>query len=123
MCGIVGYWNKSNNLNIDLLNENVSNMAKTLHHRGPDDTGVWVDPSSGIALGHRRLSIIDISDLGHQPMFSSNGRFVISYNGEVYNYNQIRYILESKKYIFKSNSDTEVLLASFEELVIKESCT
>ena len=60
MCGIVGYWNKSNNLNIDLLNENVSNMAKTLHHRGPDDTGVWVDPSSGIALGHRRLSIIDI---------------------------------------------------------------
>ena len=121
MCGIVGYWNKSNNLNIDLLNENVSNMAKTLHHRGPDDTGVWVDPSSGIALGHRRLSIIDISDLGHQPMFSSNGRFVISYNGEVYNYNQIRYILESKKYIFKSNSDTEVLLASFEEWGIKES--
>lgn len=121
MCGIVGYWNKSNNLNVDLLKDNVSNMARTLHHRGPDDTGVWVDPTNGIALGHKRLSIIDISDSGHQPMLSYNGRFVISYNGEVYNYNSLRAILEKRNYIFKSNSDTEVLLASFQEWGVKES--
>ena len=121
MCGIVGYWNKSNNLNVDLLKDNVSNMASTLHHRGPDDTGVWVDPTNGIALGHKRLSIIDISDSGHQPMLSSNGRFIISYNGEVYNYNSLRSILEKRNYIFKSTSDTEVLLASFQEWGVKES--
>ena len=84
------------NLNVDLLKDNVSNMARTLHHRGPDDTGVWVDPTNGIALGHKRLSIIDISDSGHQPMLSYNGRFVISYNGEVYNYNSLGAISYSK---------------------------
>ena len=121
MCGIVGYWNQSNNLDLKLLKNNLKKMVVTLHHRGPDDTGIWIDSSNGIGLGHKRLSIIDISEAGHQPMVSSDGRFVITYNGEVYNYNYLRSILEKNNHIFKSNSDTEVLLASFQQWGVKDS--
>ena len=74
MCGIAGFWNTSAEKGADILEDIVSKMASTLVHRGPDDTGTWVDERVGIALGHRRLSIIDISDAGHQPMLSADGR-------------------------------------------------
>lgn len=85
-------------------------MADAIISRGPDDNGVWVDKYNGIALSHRRLSIIDRSKDGHQPMVSSNGRYVICYNGEMYNFKELRHELESTGKSFKSNSDTEVVL-------------
>jgi len=90
-------------------------MADALHHRGPDDSGVWVDPEAGIALGHRRLSIIDLSLQGQQPMRSANGRYVISFNGEVYNHKVLRRELEGEfeatgGHSFRGHSDTEVML-------------
>ena len=83
MCGITGFWRKSADQSTDWLEETAATMAATLVHRGPDDKGTWVDEEVGIAFAHRRLSIIDVSDAGHQPMISPNGRYVIIYNGEV----------------------------------------
>jgi asparagine synthase (glutamine-hydrolysing) len=88
-------------------------MADALAHRGPDDRGVWVDAAAGVALGHRRLSIIDTSPLGHQPMTSESGRYVLSYNGEVYNFAELRRELQHHR--FRGTSDTEVVLAAFEQ--------
>jgi asparagine synthase (glutamine-hydrolysing) len=89
-------------------------MAAALVHRGPDDSGAWADEQTGVALGHRRLSIIDLSPLGHQPMASASGRFVVSYNGEIYNYRELRLELEQAGVGFRSHSDTEVMLAAIE---------
>ena len=85
-------------------------MAETIRHRGPDDAGTWIDAEIGIALCHQRLSIIDLSKAGHQPMLSACGRYVISYNGEVYNFQKIRAELAQLGHSFHSNSDTEVIL-------------
>jgi len=87
-------------------------MVDQLSHRGPDDFGYWLDKTNGLALGHRRLAILDISPTGHQPMRSACGRYVIVYNGEVYNYREIRKELEDFGYGFKGNSDTEIILAA-----------
>ena len=87
-------------------------MTNTLVNRGPDDKGFWCDKKNGIALGHRRLSILEISKLGRQPIESRNKRFVISYNGEIYNYLEIKKELENSGKIFNSNCDTEVLIES-----------
>ena len=88
-------------------------MADTLVHRGPDDSGTWVNEEAGVAFGHRRLSIIDTSDAGHQPMVSANGRYVIIYNGEVYNFKELRQQLEQLGHTFRGHSDTEIMLTSF----------
>jgi asparagine synthase (glutamine-hydrolysing) len=87
-------------------------MAQTLAHRGPDAGGVWTDPDGAVSLGHRRLSIIDLSSDGAQPMRSAGGRYVLSYNGELYNFRALRAELSS--YPFRGGSDTEVLLAAVE---------
>lgn len=86
-------------------------MVERLHHRGPDDSGTWIDEACGLGLGHARLAVIDLSPLGHQPMASLCGRYVIAFNGEIYNYRELRSELEAAGESFRSHSDTEVLLA------------
>ena len=89
-------------------------MAHTLHHRGPDDSGVWIDENSGLTLAHRRLAVIDRSSAGHQPMESTCGRYAITYNGEIYNHTEIRAQLDqrSSNSAWRGHSDTETLLAA-----------
>ena len=88
-------------------------MTDSIVHRGPDGEGQWINKNVGI--GHRRLAILDLSPAGHQPMISQNGKFVLSYNGEIYNFREIRAQLESCGYQFRSKSDTEVVLTSLIE--------
>jgi asparagine synthase (glutamine-hydrolysing) len=82
-----------------------------LKHRGSDDAGMWLNGDKHIALGHRRLSIIDLSSAGHQPMLSKDGRYVIVFNGEIYNYLEIRQQLQQIGFVFNGSGDTEVILA------------
>ena len=111
MCGICGVlWSE-----LDAsLSSTARMMADTLHHRGPDGAGVWVDPDAGIALGHRRLSIIDLSSAGAQPMMSPCGRYVIAFNGEIYNHLDMRKDLSlvGAAPVWRGSSDTETLLAA-----------
>ncbi|MCD6401845.1 MAG: asparagine synthase (glutamine-hydrolyzing), partial [Anaerolineales bacterium] len=121
MCGITGFWQLKGN-NKELLKDTIIKMTKTFTHRGPDDSGFYINKETGIALGHRRLSILDLSPKGHQPMESFSGRHVIVYNGEVYNYKELRKEIENDFNIkFKSSSDTEVVLAGFEVWGIEET--
>ncbi|WP_295458369.1 asparagine synthase (glutamine-hydrolyzing) [uncultured Thiodictyon sp.] len=92
------------------LHQAVARMNQTLVHRGPDDEGLWLDAAAGVALGHRRLSILDLSPLGHQPMVSACGRFVLAFNGEIYNHQALRREI-GEGYAWRGHSDTEVLLA------------
>jgi asparagine synthase (glutamine-hydrolysing) len=110
VCGIVGYLNFDGQPASPVI---VKAMTDMLVHRGPDDEGQLVE--GGLGLGHRRLSIIDLSPSGHQPMASRGGHLVISYNGEIYNYRELRLELETRRHMFRSESDTEVLLAALEE--------
>ncbi len=114
MCGIVGIWNKSISYGRDEIAEDLTKAVGLLRHRGPDDNGTWTN-AQGIALGHTRLSILDLSFHGHQPMISEDGRFVIVYNGEVYNFADIRKELSAMGHTFRGSGDTEVILASFQE--------
>ena len=111
MCGISGLLDMSRRCGNHELQRTVLKMVSTLHHRGPDDVGTWADAEAGIALGHRRLSIVDLSPEGHQPMRSVCGRYVISFNGEVYNFKELRRELETLGYTFRGHSDTEVMLS------------
>lgn len=115
MCGISGFINNSRDQNHDELRAQVRRMTACLQHRGPDDGGEWVDASHGIAFGHRRLSIIDLSPLGHQPMHSVHDRYTLIFNGEIYNFKALRAELEQLGHGFRGHSDTEVLLAAFEQ--------
>jgi len=110
MCGIAGLWTQNPKTRNQGLESLARRMGAALRHRGPDDQGVWCDPHAGLALSHRRLSIIDCSPAGHQPMISANGRFVISYNGEIYNYRDIAKDLIKAGHAPKGGSDTAVLL-------------
>ncbi len=113
MCGLVGFFNYKH-LNGD-PRSTLATMTKRLEHRGPDDSGLWLSQDDEIALGHRRLSILDISALGHQPMHSTNGRYVLAYNGEIYNFQDLKKQLELNGYAFSSHSDTEVILSLITE--------
>jgi len=115
MCGITGFCTFDNKNNSKELNNIINKMSNSLHHRGPDDKGVWIDSDNGVALGHKRLSIIDLSKSGHQPMISNNGRYVISFNGEIYNYKKLKKDLKETGYIFKSKYNTEVILSAIEK--------
>jgi asparagine synthase (glutamine-hydrolysing) len=110
MCGIAGFLDLSRSTSDQVLRRIAGGMAEPLRHRGPDDDGVWVEAEAGIALGHRRLSILDLSPAGSQPMLSGNQRFTISYNGEVYNFRALRAELEAAGQSFRGSSDTEVIL-------------
>src|SRR5688572_14224897 len=103
MCGIAGYFG-------DESSARATWMTRWLAHRGPDDEGVWSSERYPVALGNRRLKILDLSPLGHQPMLSRDGRWVLTFNGEIYNYLELRAELVSGGHTFRSESDTEVLL-------------
>ncbi len=96
MCGIAGFYDAGRATPTDELKRMVVNMAQAIRHRGPDDAGDWVDAHAGVALGFRRLAIIDLSTAGAQPMISHDGRWVIVFNGEIYNHRQIRDDLEGR---------------------------
>jgi len=117
MCGLAGFWT-SRSMTADALHAGVLAMIEPIAHRGPDDHGCFTDPA-GVALGFRRLAIVDLSANGHQPMASASGRFTIIFNGEVYNHADIRRELLALGYSFRGHSDTEVMLAAFEEWGIK----
>jgi len=110
MCGIAGFW-KTKRSSEDPL-ETLNRMGVALSHRGPDDSGTFYDPATGIALAFRRLSILDLSSQGHQPMVSASGRYVIIFNGEVYNFQEIKAELGERAW--RGHSDTEVMLAAIE---------
>jgi asparagine synthase (glutamine-hydrolysing) len=108
MCGIAGFQGA---FDTELLDR----MSATIAHRGPDDHGTWSDPEPRIGLAHRRLSIIDLSPLGHQPMSNGDGALHITYNGEIYNHRELKAKLESSGHRFRGSSDTEVLLGLYQE--------
>lgn len=116
MCGLTGYLS----IGVIINEAAIKKMATAIAHRGPDSHDYWLDASSGIAFGHRRLAVVDLSPAGAQPMHSASGRYVIAYNGEVYNHNKLRaeiniLLAENKQIIkWRGHSDTETLLAGFE---------
>jgi asparagine synthase (glutamine-hydrolysing) len=114
MCGIAGFWNSSSRRNYE-LEETARCMASVLQHRGPDDEGVWTDTDASLALAHRRLAILDLSREGHQPMHSRDQRYVIVFNGEIYNFNSLRSELEKRGGTFRGHSDTEIALEAISE--------
>jgi asparagine synthase (glutamine-hydrolysing) len=114
MCGFAGLLSTCGYTSAE-LSDHAAGMIRPLVHRGPDDCGIWTDEAAGIAFGFRRLSILDLSPHGHQPMRSPSGRFVMVFNGEVYNFVDLRRELAGKGYQFRGGSDTEVVLAAFDE--------
>lgn len=110
MCGIAGLFSPSASINAERLQVSLEGMTKTLAHRGPDAEGLWSDPAHGIGLGHKRLSIRDLSPTGAQPMHAGHGRYVIAYNGEIYNAEELRDELHQRGISFDGTSDTEVVL-------------
>lgn len=126
MCGFTGFWQDEASLRThgvsdtpdakgSYLERTAKAMAQKIAHRGPDGHGVWAHPDQNLVFAHRRLSIVDVSQHGHQPMISASGRYVIAFNGEVYNASRLRPALEAKGYTFHGHSDTEVMLALIED--------
>jgi len=115
MCGINGFYNPARDEDEQSLRATAEAMAAAIAHRGPDAADSWADAEAGIAFGHRRLSIIDLSAAGNQPMASADGRYVLVTNGEIYNFPDLRAELEAKGHGFRGHSDTEVLLAAIVE--------
>jgi asparagine synthase (glutamine-hydrolysing) len=108
MCGIAGYFNT-----FHLHANDLKRLTDVIKHRGPDGEGFYIDEAMGVGLGHRRLAILDLSELGKQPMTYADSDYWITYNGEIYNYVELREDLKQLGYIFHSNTDTEVLLAAY----------
>jgi asparagine synthase (glutamine-hydrolysing) len=123
MCGISGFLDPSRSSVHAWMLATASLMERAMELRGPDDEGAWADAEAGIALGHRRLAILDLSPEGRQPMFSASGRYAIVFNGEIYNYLDVRAGLEAEGAAprFRGTSDTEVMLAAFERWGLEES--
>src|SRR5258707_11325338 len=121
MCGLTGF--VADAATSDDLLQTVRRMCDGIAHRGPDDAGEWIDAESGVALGFRRLAIIDLSPAGHQPMVSASGRYVVTLNGEVYNFEDLRRELREAGLApsFRGHSDTEVMLAAFEAWGVEEA--
>lgn len=117
MCGIAGILNSGTAEPARL----VSNMIETMRYRGPDDWGTWAEAAVGLGLGHARLSILDVSPGGHQPMVSASGRYVLTFNGEVYNFLELRRVLEDQGDRFRGHSDTEVMLAAIERWGLQDA--
>ncbi|MHC1783378.1 MAG: asparagine synthetase B [Anaerolineaceae bacterium] len=115
MCGITGFIDTTTKTSTAELTSFVTGMSDAITHRGPDDSGAWVDARHGVAFGFRRLAIIDTSPAGHQPMVSAEDRFVIIFNGEIYNYEDLRKELMALGHSFKGHSDTEAMLAGFSQ--------
>ena len=113
MCGITGYWTRRGDPAAWL--RDLAGSVEALRNRGPDDHGVWVRPGGRVALGHTRLSILDLSPLGHQPMRSADGHLTMVFNGEVYNFATIRGELEALGHRFRSTGDSEVVLAAIRQ--------
>lgn len=123
MCGFAGLWRLDGAGQAQELDAAATAMATAIRHRGPDDAGAWSDARTGLALGHRRLSIVDLSPAGHQPMASPAGRYVIAYNGEVYNHMTLRAQLQASGAApaWRGHSDTETLLAAFEHWGVEDT--
>src|SRR6185369_5158659 len=122
MCGIAGFIMQGSTSQADLL-ATATRISDPLFHRGPDDSGVWCDTAAGLGMAHRRLSILDLSPAGHQPMTSPSGRYVTVYNGEIYNHLEIRKELEKSgnEPHWRGHADTETILAGFEVWGIEET--
>jgi asparagine synthase (glutamine-hydrolysing) len=112
VCGFAGLFDPGHEASPEAIERQAQAMAAVLVHRGPDDQGSWSDPEGFVAFAHRRLAVVDISPTGHQPMTSADGRWVINYNGEIYNFGVLRRRLESEGVAFRGTSDTEVLLSA-----------
>jgi len=112
MCGITGWYCS---LGSQLTPDALDRMAESIRHRGPDDQGFYRAPDAGVALAHRRLSIIDLSDASHQPMVDSTRKVALVYNGELYNFRELRHELQGRGHVFHSCGDTEVVLKSYIE--------
>jgi asparagine synthase (glutamine-hydrolysing) len=121
VCGIAGFVDLASRHTAEQMERAVTAMRDTLTHRGPDDQGCWIDPARGVAFGHRRLSVIDLSPAGHQPMVSSCGRYVIAYNGEVYSHPEMRRELEALGRTFRGHSDTEILVEAISEWGLEQT--
>jgi asparagine synthase (glutamine-hydrolysing) len=120
MCGFAGLLSTAG-FTRDELADHAHRMIAPIEHRGPDEGGIWMDEQAGIAFGFRRLAILDLSRQGHQPMRSPSGRFVIVFNGEIYNFADLRRDLEQYGFGFRGQSDTEVILAAFEQWGIRRA--
>jgi asparagine synthase (glutamine-hydrolysing) len=120
MCGIAGFIS-AEGTDEQEAKSRLSRMTDQIAHRGPDEAGAWVDQEAGMALGARRLAIVDLSPAGHQPMLSADERFVIAFNGEVYNFCDLRKELEPNRHRFRGHSDTEVMLAAICEWGVEEA--
>ncbi|MCP5410263.1 MAG: hypothetical protein H6963_13365 [Chromatiaceae bacterium] len=110
MCGIIVFSGLSTGSTWSHLADALEQGIALLGHRGPDDSGLHIDKTADTGLGHTRLSIIDLSPLGHQPMLSDDGQLALVFNGEIYNFRELRKKLEAKGHVFRGHSDTEVLL-------------
>ncbi len=120
MCGFAGFLT-SKSMEAAAMSAALGSMIHCLAHRGPDQEGVWTSPEDGLGLGFRRLAIVDLTEEGDQPMMSASGRFVLTFNGEVYNFRELREQLHARGHRFRGHSDTEVILAAFEEWGVEAS--